>query len=264
MVAIEKKLGYKFQNPALLKQALTHSSYAYEHLEDRVQDNEILEFLGDSVVGLVLADFLRQAYPELGEGQLSKLKAALVSTSSLSILSRKLGLDRAVLLGRGEEKSGGRKKKSILAGTFEAVMGAIYLDSDFETSRRVLQALVKKHFKKLPRDNFQINNFKSALQEYFGQHKLPGPFYRTVTESGPAHDRVFTVEVLSGDKVLARASGPSKKSAEQKAAQKALKKMLKGSFKVFSEEAFILNPEAVVEGLPTVPKKSKGKVDSQP
>lgn len=264
MVIIEKKLGYKFQNPALLKQALTHSSYAYEHLEDRIQDNEILEFLGDSVVGLVLADFLRQAYPELGEGQLSKLKAALVSTSSLSILSRKLGLDRAILLGRGEEKSGGRKKKSILAGTFEAVMGAVYLDSNFETSRRVLQALVKKHFKKLPRDNFQINNFKSALQEYFGQHKLPGPLYRTVTESGPAHDRVFTVEVLSGDKILARASGPSKKSAEQKAAQKALKKMLKGSFKVFSEEAFILNPEAEAGGLPTLRKKSKGTVEGQP
>lgn len=261
MVTIEKKLGYKFQNPALLKQALTHSSYAYEHLEDRVRDNEILEFLGDSVVGLVLADFLRQAYPDLGEGQLSKLKAALVSTSSLSILSRKLGLDRAILLGRGEEKSGGRKKKSILAGTFEAVIGAVYLDSDFETSRRVLQALVKKYFKKLPRDNFQINNFKSALQEYFGQRQLPGPVYRTVSESGPAHDRVFTVEVLSGNKVLARASGPSKKSAEQKAAQKALKKMLKGSFKVFTEEAFILNPEPGAQAPPTKPEK---KADGQP
>ncbi|MCX8160076.1 MAG: ribonuclease III [Candidatus Saccharicenans sp.] len=256
LVSVEKKLGYRFQNPALLKQALTHSSFAYEHLEDKVQDNEILEFLGDSVVGLVLADFLRQAYPELGEGQLSKLKAALVSTSSLSILARKLGLDRAILLGRGEEKSGGRKKKSILAGTFEALMGAVYLDSDFETSRHVLQALVKKYFKKLPRDNFQINNFKSALQEYFGQHKLPGPAYRTVTETGPAHNRVFTVEVLSGDKVLARASGPSKKSAEQKAAQKALKKMLKDSFKVFSEEAFIVNPESMAEAPPNAQGKN--------
>lgn len=259
MVSIEKKLGYSFQNPALLKQALTHSSYAYEHPESRLQDNEILEFLGDSVVGLILADFLRQAYPGLGEGQLSKLKAALASTSSLSILARKLGLDKAVLLGRGEEKSGGRQKKSILAGTFEAVMGAVYLDSGFETSRQVLQVLVKKHFKKLPRDNFQINNFKSALQEYFGQQKLPGPVYRTITESGPAHDRVFTVEVLSGDKVLARASGPSKKSAEQKAAQKALKKMLKNKFKVFSQEAFIVDQKETAKEPSGVTEKSDRK-----
>jgi len=142
-----------------------------------------------------------------------------------------------------KEKAGRRQKKSVLAGTFEALMGAVYLDSDFETSRRVLQALVKKQFKKLPGDNFQINNFKSALQEYFGQHKLPGPVYRTINESGPAHDRVFTVEVLSDTKVLARASGPSKKSAEQKAAQKALTKMLKNRFQVFSEEAFSLTRE---------------------
>lgn len=255
METIEKKLGYRFKNSALLKQALTHSSYAYEHPETRFQDNEILEFLGDSVVGLILADHLRQAYPNLGEGQLSKLKSALVSTSSLSVLARKLGLDRAILLGHGEEKSGGRKKKSILAGTFEAVMGAVYLDSDFETSRQVLQALVKKHFKKLPRDNFQINNFKSALQEYFGQQKLPAPAYRTVSESGPAHEKVFTVEVLSGNKVLARATGPSKKSAEQKAAQKALKKLLKNKLKVFSEEAFIVDPEAVAGVWPGTPEK---------
>ncbi|MBC7348363.1 MAG: ribonuclease III [Candidatus Aminicenantes bacterium] len=243
LASIEKRLNYRFQNPHLLQQALTHSSYAYEHLEGRLKDNEILEFLGDSVVGLVLADYLHQVYPGLGEGQLSKLKAALVSTSSLSVLARKLGLDKAVRLGRGEEKNGGRRKKSILAGTFEALIGAVYLDSSFDIARQVLQNLVKKYFKKLPRDNFLINNFKSALQEYLSQQKIPGPVYRTVTESGPAHEKVFTVEVCSGAKVLARARGPSKKSAEQKAAQKALKKLLKNKFKVFSEEAFILKPE---------------------
>lgn len=244
---IEKKLGYQFKNSSLLQQALTHSSYAYEHPSDRIRDNEILEFLGDSVVGLVLADYLHQVYPELGEGQLSKIKAALVSASSLSILSRKLGLDKAVLLGRGEEKNNGRRKKSILAGTFEALMGAVYLDSNFETCRLVLQKLIKKHFRKLPKNNFLINNFKSALQEHFSQHKFPPPVYRTVSESGPAHEKVFTVEVCSGDEVLARARGLSKKSAEQKAAQKALKKLLKSKLKVFSEEAFILGEEKADE-----------------
>jgi len=138
-------------------------------------------------------------------------------------------------------------------------MGAVYLDSDFDDQPPVLQALVKKQFKKLPGDNFQINNFKSALQEYFGQHKLPGPVYRTINESGPAHDRVFTVEVLSDTKVLARASGPSKKSAEQKAAQKALTKMLKNRFQVFSEEAFFVDQGAAPEVRPAAKEKNEGK-----
>ncbi|MGB4704672.1 MAG: ribonuclease III [Candidatus Saccharicenans sp.] len=240
---IEKKLGYQFQNTELLQQALTHSSYAYEHLDEKIKDNEVLEFLGDSVVGLALADYLHQTYPSLGEGQLSKLKSTLASTSSLSLLARKLGLDRAIRLGKGEEKNRGRQKKSILAGTMEAVIGAIYLESGFETARQVLQRLIKKHFKKLPKDNFLINNFKSALQEYCSQYELPGPVYRTITESGPAHQKVFTVEVLSGEKVLARGQGLSKKSAEQKAARKALKKLLKKKLRDFSEEAFILETD---------------------
>ncbi|MDD8031447.1 MAG: ribonuclease III [Acidobacteriota bacterium] len=238
---IEKKLGYKFKNQQLLLQALTHSSYAYEHPEKKFRDNEILEFLGDSVVGLVVADYLFNSYPGLGEGQLSKLKAALVSTSSLSILSRRIGLDKEILLGHGEEKNNGRKKKSILAGVFEAVMGAIYLDATFDLSRQILQNLIKKYFKKLPKDNFTINNYKSALQEFFNQQQLPAPVYRTVREKGPAHEKVFTVEVWAGTKVLARATGLSKKGAEQKAAQAALKKLMKTRFQIFSEEAFIVN-----------------------
>jgi ribonuclease-3 len=241
--AIEKNLGYKFTSPKLLQQALTHSSFAYEHRSGRFQDNEILEFLGDSVVGLILADYLRQNYPQLREGQLSKLKAAMVSTNSLSSLARKLGLDREILLGKGEERNEGRKKKSILAGTFEALIGALYLDGDFETTRRVLNQLIKKHFKKLPKDNFLINNYKSALQEYFSQQKLPAPAYRTVTETGPEHEKLFTVEVSSGEKLLAKAKGYSKKSAEQKAAQKALQRLLKNKLEVLSEEAFIINQE---------------------
>ncbi|MCI4445473.1 MAG: ribonuclease III [Candidatus Aminicenantes bacterium] len=241
--SIEKKLGYKFKNPQLLQQSLTHSSFAYEHLTAKVKDNEILEFLGDSVVGLILADYLHRNYPQLREGQLSKLKSALVSTNSLSWLAKKLGLNREILLGKGEEKNGGRNKKSILAGTFEAVMGAIYLDSNFETTKEVLSLLVKKYFKKLPKENFLINNFKSALQEYFNQNKLPAPTYHTITEEGPEHQKIFTVEVCSGNQVLAKAKGTSKKSAEQNAAQKALKKLWQSKLETLGSEAFFINQE---------------------
>jgi len=119
-------------------------------------------------------------------------------------------------------------------------MGAIYLDSDYQTARQVLAFLLKKYYKKLPRTNFQINNFKSALQEYFNQHQLPSPLYRTISESGPEHEKVFTIEVSSGREILARAKGLSKKSAEQKAAQKALKKLSKDKFQAISDEAFFI------------------------
>ncbi|MDD8020337.1 MAG: ribonuclease III [Acidobacteriota bacterium] len=240
---LEKKLGYKFKKQPWLEQALIHSSYAYEHSDQGPKDNEILEFLGDSVVGLVLADFLFTNYPGRSEGQLSKLKSILASTNSLAVLARKLRLDQLIKLGKGEEKNGGRSKKSILAGTFEALMGAIYLDSDYGTASLVLSSLIKKYFKNLPRTNFQINNFKSALQEYFYQHQLPPPVYRTVTESGPEHEKVFTIEVSSSHKILARAKGLSKKSAEQKAAQKALKKLFKNKFQTLLDEAFIIGQD---------------------
>lgn len=238
---VQKKLGYRFQNPELLIQALTHSSYAHEHTAEKIKDNEILEFLGDAVLSLALSDYLRIHYPDLSEGQLSKLRSAIVSTNSLSGLAKKLRLDKNVRLGKGEERNGGRKKKSILADTLEAVVGAVYIDSNFETVRAVLQNIVLKHFKKLPKTSFLINNFKSALQEYFNQRNLPAPVYRTIMEKGPEHEKLFTVEVCSGDKVLAKAQGHSKKSAEQKAAQKALKKLLKQKLTVINEEAFFLN-----------------------
>jgi len=240
LTTIEKKINYKFKNQELLEQALIHSSYAHEHPGQGFKDNEILEFLGDSVVGLILADLLFSNYPGLSEGQLSKLKSILVSTNSLARLAKKLGLDKQIKFGKGEEKNGGRQKKSILAATTEALMGAIYLDSDYQTARQVLAFLLKKYYKKLPRTNFQINNFKSALQEYFNQHQLPSPLYRTISESGPEHEKVFTIEVSSGREILARAKGLSKKSAEQKAAQKALKKLSKDKFQAISDEAFFI------------------------
>ena len=202
---LEKKLGHAFKDKALLEKALTHSSYAYE-TAGGIRDNELLEFLGDSVVGLAVADFFYAAYPDLTEGELSKLKSTATSTLSLSEFARKLKLDKAILLGRGEEKSGGRKKRTILADVFEAVVGAIYLDGGFEAAKAFISRLLASSFKPIRREFF-INNYKSALQEMFQKDDLPSPAYQTLTEKGPAHQKTFVVEVRLGDRSLAKAKG---------------------------------------------------------
>ncbi len=145
----EKKLGYNFKDKDLLVQALTHSSYAYENQQNVESDNETLEFLGDSVLGLIIADYLCLTYPHLSEGELSKLKSSAANTSSLSSFSKKIKLDKNILLGKGEEKSGGRRKKTILAGAFEAVVAAIYIDGGLEAARNFLFFLLKSMFKKI-------------------------------------------------------------------------------------------------------------------
>ncbi len=234
---LEKRLGYAFKDRGLLEKALTHSSSAFER--PGTKDNEILEFLGDSVVGLAVAHHFYAAYPDLAEGELSKLKSTASSTLSLSEFAQKLKLDKAMLLGRGEEKSGGRKKRTILAGVFEAVIGAIYLDGGFEEARAFLARVLVSSFRPI-REEFLINNFKSALQEAFQKEGLPSPSYRTLVEKGPAHDRTFVVEVCAGEKVLAKAKGRSRKTAEQAAAQKALKSMLGRRMKVLTPETFIV------------------------
>ena len=234
---LEKRLGTAFKDRGLLEKALTHSSSAFER--PGVKDNELLEFLGDSVVGLAVAHHFYAAYPDLAEGELSKLKSTASSTLALSDFARKLRLDKALLLGRGEEKSGGRKKKTILAGVFEAVVGAIYLDGGFEEARAFVVRVLESSFRPI-REEFLINNFKSALQETFQKDGLPSPSYRTLTEKGPAHDRTFVVEVRARDKILAKAGGRSRKTAEQAAAQKALKSMLGRKMKVLTSETFIV------------------------
>jgi len=238
--AFEKKLGHPFRDKALLEQALTHSSFAYEAPERAPRDNEVLEFLGDSVLGLVVADFVCAAYPERPEGELSKLKAAAASTLGLAELALKVKLDRLVRLGKGEEKSGGRKKKTILAGAFEAVMGAVYLDAGYEAARRALRPHLESAFKKLKHSEIIINNYKSALQEHFQKREGPAPCYRVLESTGPDHRKEFTVEVTLEGRVLARASGPSKKAAEQNAAQKALKKIWGRKIKSLSQDTFFL------------------------
>jgi ribonuclease-3 len=237
---IEKAIGLKFRDQDLLLRALTHSSYAYEHLGEGWPDNEVLEFLGDSVVGLVTADFFCATFPNLKEGDLSKYKSAAASTPSLSDFAQKIGLDKFLLLGKGEEKSGGRRKKNILAGAFEALLGAAYLDQGYETTKTFLFPLLQKSYKKRAGHELLINNYKSALQEYFQKENLAAPSYRTVTAIGPDHSKTFFVEVYLGRYPLAKAKGHSKKSAEQRAAQKALESLLGHKMKVLAAETFVL------------------------
>ena len=237
---LEKRLRYAFRDRGLLDRALTHSSFAYEKQGLAARDNELLEFLGDAVVGLAAAEYFYQAYPERTEGELTKLKSSAANTQALALLAKKVGLDKALRLGRGEERSGGRKKSSILAGAFEALAGAVFLDGGFDAARAVLQGLLGGAFRRPKTEGFLINNYKSALQEHFQKDGLPSPLYRTLTERGPDHQKVFVVEVGLPDRFLAKAKGPSRKSAEQKAAQKALKKILGRQMKVLSEEAFIV------------------------
>jgi len=236
----EKKIGYTFKNKNLLLQALTHSSYAYENQQSVDSDNETLEFLGDSVLGLIIADYLWSSYPDLSEGELSKLKSSAANTSSLSSFSKKIKLDRYILLGKGEEKSRGRKKKSILAGVFEAVVAAIYLDGGLEEVRDFLLYFLEPLFKRIKVPAFLINNFKSALQEYLQKEDLPAPVYKTITTKGPDHKKSFTVEVFFKNKSLAMAKGNTKKNAEQKAAQKALRNFLGKKMKVLTSDTFLL------------------------
>lgn len=236
----EKKLGYQFKNRDLLLQALTHSSYAYENQQDDISDNEVLEFLGDSVLGLIIADFLCSAYPDLSEGELSKLKSAAASTSALDYFARKVRLDKCVRLGKGEDKSGGRKKKTILAGTYEAVIAAIYLDGGIEPAREFVLKFLRSLFNRINIKKFFVNNYKSALQEHLQKENATAPVYKTVTIKGPDHKRSFVVEVFAEDKLLAKAKGNSKKEAEKKAAQKALKSLLGRKIRTLTTDTFLL------------------------
>lgn len=236
----EKRIRYRFKNKNILLQALTHSSYAYENQQDIESDNETMEFLGDSVLGLIIADYLYLTHSDLSEGELSKLKSTAANTNSLSDFGKKIKLDKTILLGKGEEKSGGRKKKTILAGGFEALVAAIYLDGGLENAKKFLIPQIKYLFKKIKAERYHVNNYKSALQEYLQKENLPAPVYKTVTSTGPDHKKSFIVEVMLEQKSLAQAKGSSKKNAEQKAAQKALKGILGKKIKVFTSDTFLI------------------------
>lgn len=236
---LEKRMGYQFKNKNLLVQSLTHSSHAHES-HDEMPDNEVLEFLGDSIVGFILCDFLYKNFQGLTEGELSKLKSAAASTNTLSLFAKKIKIHKNLMLGKGEIKSGGREKKTILAGMFEALTAALYLDGGIDITRDFLEQHFQNFFKKINMDNFLINNYKSALQEHLQRANLPNPTYKTIKTKGPEHNKRFTVEVFSQNQSLGKASGLSKKEAEQKAAQKAVKNLLDKKIKSLTSDTFIL------------------------
>ncbi len=224
--SLERSIEYRFRDRGLLEHAMTHASRANEDASGGVTDNESLEFLGDAVLGFVAADLLFREFPELNEGQKSRMKATLVSTTTLARQAERLALGDHVLLGKGEEKTGGRKKQALLADTYEALIAAIYLDGGVEQAR----AFIAREFGALVADLKQHglggHDPKSALQEYLQSRDRPLPEYRIAGEAGPDHRKEFHVSLVVGGQPLADASGPSKKEAEQEAARQALRKLV--------------------------------------
>jgi ribonuclease-3 len=220
--ALEARLGYRFRDRGLLEHALTHRSKAHEDPSGGVIDNESLEFLGDAVLGLVVADALFRTYPEFSEGQKSKIKATVVSTASLAELAEQLGLGEHMILGRGEEKTGGRRKQALLADTCEALIAAIYLDGGLEPARQFISRELGPALTAAGQPNYFGRDHKSRLQEALQALGGPLPVYRVAGEIGPDHRKLFHVEVIVGSDPLARGVGRTKKDAEQDAAKAAL------------------------------------------
>jgi ribonuclease-3 len=228
LAVLEKALGHTFRDKNLLERALTHKSRVYEKSSNgqAASDNEQLEFLGDSILGFVMSDCLVRRYATSPEGRLSKLKAHLVSAARLYEVAQNLNLGEFLLLGRGEEMSGGREKKALLSDAVEALIAALYLDADLNVARAFIESQVLGTFQP-PDDGIDgaVADHKSSLQEVAQALKLPPPRYIIVNEDGPEHSKIFTVEVRLGKDWVSQAQGLSKKSAGQKAAQQILQQL---------------------------------------
>ena len=214
---LQNRIGYTFEKEGLLRQALTHSSYANEKHMKKHSDNERLEFLGDAVLEIVSSDFLYRNYPDLPEGDLTKLRASIVCEPTLALCTREMDLGDYLLLGKGENQTGGRKRKSILSDALESVIGAIYLDGGFEPAKKFIQKFILTDIehKQLFYDS------KTILQEVVqGEHEQLT--YVLTDESGPDHNKSFTVRACIGERVIGSGTGHTKKAAEQEAAYQAL------------------------------------------
>lgn len=220
---LEKKLGYVFKDKNLLNKALTHKSYVNEKVES-LKNNERFEFLGDSVLDLVVGEHLVRDYPEYSEGRLSKIRASVVNEACLAEIASSLNLGDYLLLGKGEDLSGGRQKISILANSYEAVAGGIFSDSNLETASRVFWPCLMEKIAEYG-DTHQFKDFKSELQEFTQMDRGCVPFYKIIDEKGPDHEKIFEVEVEVDRKVMGSGKGKTKKEAEQVAAKTALKNL---------------------------------------
>jgi ribonuclease-3 len=222
---LQQAIGYRFRDRGLLEHAMTHTSRANEDVSGGVRDNESMEFLGDAVLGFVVADMLFREFPQFDEGEKSKTKASVVSTATLARQAERLRLGDHVLLGRGEEKTGGRRKQALLADTYEALIAAIYLDGGIEHARAFIVREFTPLLDEVRREGVTGQDYKSALQELLQASDLPLPEYRLVGSQGPDHRKLFEIQVVVRGEPLASATGASKKEAEQDAARAALEKL---------------------------------------
>ena len=222
MNSLEEKLGYKFKDIKLLENALTHSSYANEVRAGHTS-NERLEFLGDSVLSIIVSDYIFKQFPKMPEGELTRLRASLVCEKSLCAFSRELEIGNHLLLGKGEDKGGGRERDSILADAFEAVLAAIYIDGGMEPARKHVMNFVLREIKNTEDEVFK--DYKTALQEIIQRNPEESVTYILTGESGPDHDKRFTVEVHLNSNIIGKGVGKNKKQAEQMAAKQALELM---------------------------------------
>ncbi len=222
---LENLLGYSFKNRSLLCQALTHRSFVNEREGENLRNNESLEFLGDAVLGFLISSRIYQHYPELTEGELSKIKAYLVSAANLVRLAEGIHLGDFVRLSRGEEKTGGRTKRAIIVDAYEAVIGAIYLDGGVEAASVFVERQIEDFLQGLDVKHLTYGDFKSALQEELHNLGRPEPVYRVVDEIGPDHRKTFVVQVMIRGEVVAESSGRTKKEAQQSAARLALESL---------------------------------------
>lgn len=217
---LQNQLALHFENEKLLRQAFTHSSYVNEHRQQPLTDNERLEFLGDAVLELGVSQYLYRTYPNMAEGELTKLRAAIVCEPALVEFAKMLNFDQFVLLGKGEERTGGRRRPALLADVFEAFIGALYLDQGFDVVITFLENVV---YPKVDQGAFFHGmDYKSQLQELIQKNRMTEIEYEIVTENGPAHDREFVAHVRLNQQVAGEGKGRTKKEAEQRAAKQAL------------------------------------------
>lgn len=222
---LQQAIAYRFRDRGLLEHAMTHTSRANEDVSGGVVDNESLEFLGDAVLGFLIADLLFNEFPHFDEGDKSKVKAALVSTATLARQAERLGVGDHLLLGRGEEKTGGRRKQALLADGYEALIAAVYLDGGIEHARAFVTREFAPLLEEIRRLGVAGQDYKSALQELVQAKNGPLPEYRLVGTLGPDHRKLFQVAVVVNGEAVAEATGASKKEAEQEAARLAMEKL---------------------------------------
>ena len=231
---LEEQLGVRFADPNLLKQALTHRSFVNEYNGEKLADNERLEFLGDAILDFVVGDMLYKRYPDMPEGELTRLRAALVRTEALAELAEGCDLGEHLLIGKGEENSGGRKRQTNLCSTFEAVVGALYLDRGLEAVADVVLPRLDHLLQRVLAENLH-RDARSDLQEWSQAELSITPSYRTAGADGPDHDKEFMVEATIEGRIIGRGVGRSKQSAAQAAARAALKSLERGELRLDAE-----------------------------